>query len=178
MSFKIGMKLDAILQQVKDNKNIDEKFKNCIFNFCNSDKDEVITNENELQMLNCWANNKDVTLPKPLQDKFLEEWTDEDGDVYREYEADNGGRMLYIKHKDGTQSCSWSKNSFEEHFKKGEQIDDSLHADSNGVVGFRIITESNRDENKKWHVNGGYKNGEFNDRGPNNGAIDGIPDKE
>ena len=63
------------MQQVKDNKNIDENFLNCIFNFCNSDKDEVITNENELQILNCLANNEDVTLPKPQHDKLLKEWT-------------------------------------------------------------------------------------------------------
>ena len=129
-------------------------------------------------MINCWSNNEDVTLPKPTQDKLIKEWTDEDGTTYSEYEAENGGRLLYTKDKDGSQSCRWSKHSFKEHFKKGEQIHDTLMTDSNGVVTYRTVSESVKDENNNWHVTGGYKNGELDDRGINGGAIDGIPEEE
>lgn len=60
MVFKIGMRLDYVLEQIKaGNTNANAKTKELIFNFCNNDADGIISNGNELAMLNAWASGSE-----------------------------------------------------------------------------------------------------------------------
>ena len=67
MTFKIGMKLSEVLNTVKTgNSSANDKTKELIFNFCKNDDDQVISNGNELAILNAWASGSEkVPMPKP-----------------------------------------------------------------------------------------------------------------
>ncbi len=66
MVFKIGMKIEQVLNQVQSGQTkVNDKTKELIFNFCQNDTDGVISNGNELAMLNAWASGSEkVPMPK------------------------------------------------------------------------------------------------------------------
>lgn len=130
---KIGMSTQQVISNISSMK-ANDKTKQFIINFCNSDEDKKVTNEVELAMLDSWASGLEkVKMPtkgKGVKPLHVEVFSDGTNVSYWE----SGSNKSVIKDLDGNydrlvldgHSANWSNNTTSDELT---DLDDDGYAD-------------------------------------------------